>query len=186
VRALYIGRFQPVHQGHVDVVRTIDGAEDVTGLVIAVGSTQYDHTRKHPHAPWSMNPFTYAERREMLERALAGVPAKPLSVCGVPDYHDWPRWYRHIAEELPGFGVLYSADARERAFFAAKGKGVRDFPRLRAYHAGKIREWMAQGDPAWREAVPPAAVEVLDRIGAEDRVRALLDRDRAEVTSDGR
>jgi nicotinamide-nucleotide adenylyltransferase len=178
-RALYIGRFQIVHHGHLDVVRHIDAAPDIDEILIAVGSTQYDHSKKSPVAPWSFNPFAYEERREMLERSLAGVPAKPCSIHPVPDYHDYPKWYQHIVDHLPVFECLYTSDLREKDFFSEKGKEVRRFPRVRSFHAGSIRDALARGGE-YRSAVPDGALVVLDRIDAAERLRALYARDRAE------
>jgi nicotinamide-nucleotide adenylyltransferase len=178
-RALYIGRFQVFHLGHLDVLRTIDAAADIDETVVAVGSSQYDHEHRSPVAPWSVNPFTIAERREMIERSLAGELAKPWSLHAVPDYHDWARWYRHIEERLPPFACLYSADAEEHAFFAARGKQVRGFPRRFAFHAGSLRRRLAAGDRCAAE-LPEEARLVLERIGAAERLRALFARDAEE------
>ncbi len=39
-RALYIGRFQLFHKGHLDVIKFIDAATDIDEIVLAVGSLQ--------------------------------------------------------------------------------------------------------------------------------------------------
>lgn len=177
-RALYIGRFQTLHLGHTDVLSFITSAPDIDELLLVLGSTQYDHTNKSPVAPWSANPFTAAERQEMLGAALAELSLhKPVSVHEVPDYHDWERWYAHIVDHLPPFRVLYTADRHERDFFAAKGLAVRTFPRVRSFHAGAIRDMIATGQDGWREMVPQTTAVLLDRFGAGERLRELAQRD---------
>lgn len=184
-RALYIGRFQIVHWGHLDVIRYILSQDDIDELLLVLGSTQYDHTRKSPVAPWSANPLTAEERKEMLLSALAPggplpePPQKPVSLHEVPDYHDWERWFAHIVLHLPKFAVLYTADRQERDFFAGKGYAVRPFPRLRSFHAGAIRALVAARDEAWRAMVPPTTEAILDRIGAAARLQDLAARDEA-------
>jgi nicotinamide-nucleotide adenylyltransferase len=39
---LLIGRFQPFHKGHLQVVKTI--ARDCDDIIIGIGSAQYSHT----------------------------------------------------------------------------------------------------------------------------------------------
>ncbi|MBT3223168.1 MAG: adenylyltransferase/cytidyltransferase family protein [Proteobacteria bacterium] len=176
-RAIYIGRFQVFHLGHLDVLHTIDGANDVDEICLIIGSTQYDHRQKSPVATWEANPFTVEERVAMIEGSLKGQLTKPWSIHLVPDYHDWERWYQHIVDHLPAFQVLYSADRHEHAFFSAKGVETRRFPRRYSFHAGAVRFQLAVDDESWRKAVPQAAAEVLDRIGAGERMREMLKRD---------
>lgn len=175
-RAIYIGRFQVFHHGHLDVCRYIDAAPDIEGIGIVLGSTQYDHAHKSPVTPWAMNPFTAAERTAMIEAALAGQLTKPWAIHPVPDFHDWPRWHAEVVERASPFEVLYTADRDEAVFFHARGTEVRKFPRVRDFHAGAIRTWMATGEP-WRHAVPEAVADRLVAFDAPARMRELLRRD---------
>ena len=45
-RALFVGRFQPFHYGHLHAVRTI--LEEAEELVIVVGSAQMSHEPDNP------------------------------------------------------------------------------------------------------------------------------------------
>ena len=178
-RAIYIGRFQVFHRGHLDVCKFIDDAPDIDALGIVLGSTQYDVAHKSPVTPWSMNPFTAAERVAMIEAALAGQLTKPWAIYPVPDFHDWPVWHAAVVSAVPAFQVLYTADRDEAVFFGSRGTEVRRFPRVRDFHAGAIRLWLARDEP-WRHAVPDAVAELLVRFDAPARMRELLARD-AEV-----
>ncbi len=175
-RAIYIGRFQGFHLGHLDVCKFIDAAPDIDALGIVLGSTQYDRDHKSPVTPWALNPFTVAERTAMIEAALAGQLTKPWSIHPVPDFHDWPRWHAAVVASAPPFQVLYTADRDEAVFFRARGTEVRRFPRVRDFHAGAIRLWMAKGEP-WRHAVPEPVAELLVGIDAPARLRELFARD---------
>jgi nicotinamide-nucleotide adenylyltransferase len=63
VRGLFVGRFQPFHSGHEQLVESI--AAEVEELVIGIGSADASHTRR--------NPFTAGERLVMISRELPGV-----------------------------------------------------------------------------------------------------------------
>jgi nicotinamide-nucleotide adenylyltransferase len=181
-RALYIGRFQIFHVGHLDVVRHIAAAPDVDEILLAIGSPQYDHLHKSPVGPWAVNPFTLEERRAMIEQSLAGRVDKPVSLHAVTDCHpDHERWCREILA-LPEWHVLYTSDAGERRLFTALGQEVRDFPKRYAFHGGVVRGWIAQGEP-FKDAVLPEVAEILDRIDARARLSDLFDKDRRHHAS---
>ena len=54
--AVYIGRFQPYHNGHVKVIE--DGLKIADRVLVLVGSSNSPRTEK--------NPFTFEERKEIL------------------------------------------------------------------------------------------------------------------------
>jgi bifunctional NMN adenylyltransferase/nudix hydrolase len=60
-RAVLIGRFEPLHKGHLsNFIQALDIADEV---IILVGSSYQPRTPK--------NPFKFPERREILEQAIA-------------------------------------------------------------------------------------------------------------------
>jgi bifunctional NMN adenylyltransferase/nudix hydrolase len=70
--AVVIGRFQPFHSGHYQLMRN---ALDVADrLIIIVGSTNIPRTPK--------NPFTYSERVRMI---LGSVPPDKVDIYGIED-----------------------------------------------------------------------------------------------------
>ena len=177
-RALYIGRFQIFHNGHLDVIQSIAATPDVDAIVIALGSAQYDHEHKNPNTPWVVNPFTAAERIEMIQRALNGRIQKPWAIYPVPDFHNWDRWYAYILDNLPEFHYLYSSSPREKAYFLRMGKEVRAIPIRFPFNAGVIRLELAQGKDI-ANMVPQEVLAFLKRIDAAKRIRILLDRDQS-------
>ena len=60
-RGLLIGRMQPVHNGHIEVIK--ETLKEVDEIVIGIGSAQLSHTIK--------DPFTAGERVMMLTQALS-------------------------------------------------------------------------------------------------------------------
>jgi nicotinamide-nucleotide adenylyltransferase len=71
-RGLFVGRFQPFQNGHLQAVK--DALEEVDELIIVVGSAQYSHRLN--------DPFTAGERLTMIHAALeeAKVPASLLQI----------------------------------------------------------------------------------------------------------
>jgi len=166
-RALIVGRFQPFHAGHLAVVEHVIGQGYVP--LIAVGSAQA-HDTFH-------NPFTAHERKRMVEAALTRLPALglPIDVIPLEDLFDPPRWAAMALERLPSFALVFSNDHVTIEAFEGHGVKVRNIPhqqRVR-WQGSVIREQMANGDPAWREAVPDEVVHILDQLGAVKRLAEL-------------
>jgi len=60
MRGLMMGRFQPFHLGHLDLVKKI--LSECDEVVIAITSSQFNYLEK--------DPFTASERIEMIYQAL--------------------------------------------------------------------------------------------------------------------
>ena len=48
MRGLLVGRMQPVHEGHLEVIKRI--LEEVDEVIIGIGSAQLSHTLKDIHS----------------------------------------------------------------------------------------------------------------------------------------
>lgn len=60
---LLCGRFQPVHRGHINLIR--EALNHCDRLIIAIGSAQESGTKR--------NPFDYETRKELLRRSMRGL-----------------------------------------------------------------------------------------------------------------
>jgi nicotinamide-nucleotide adenylyltransferase len=161
---LIIGRFQPLHWGHVRVVEWVrtDGAE----VHIAIGSSQFEHTRE--------NPFTAAERRRMIEAADRALGLKVARVDEVPDIFDDERWVAHVEACCGKFDVVYSNNEWTAGLFTKAGYEVRPTPMFdrEHYEGAKLRESVrAHGLPSIADFVPEPVMAVLRELDAEKRVR---------------
>ena len=74
VRGILIGRMQPVHNGHIEVIKKT--LEEVDEIVIGIGSAQKSHELK--------DPFTAGERVVMLTQALIENNIDPGSYYIIP------------------------------------------------------------------------------------------------------
>lgn len=86
--AVLIGRFQPVHQGHLALVHA--ALAQARQVVVVVGSA---HQARSPK-----NPFTWQERAAMLRAALPEADRGRLAVLPVRDAYDEPTWARNVQQ----------------------------------------------------------------------------------------
>lgn len=165
MRALFVGRFQPLHWGHVKVVEWL--LTHYEEVVVAIGSADKALTQE--------NPFTPGERLEMFRRYF-GANCR-LLYCTVPDTNGsssyWGSYLRHWC---PQHHVVYSNNSWVAAALAYWGIEVRPHPHYGDYSATAIRQLMAEDNPKWADMVPPAVADYLREIGGPQRVAALLKR----------
>ncbi|MFA5571698.1 MAG: nicotinamide-nucleotide adenylyltransferase, partial [Candidatus Bathyarchaeia archaeon] len=92
-RGLYVGRFQPFHNGHLDAVKYV--LQNIDELIVVIGSAQYSHNNH--------NPFTAGERIVMIRQALleANVNLDKLWIVPVPDVHLHMLWVSAVEGYTP-------------------------------------------------------------------------------------
>ncbi len=167
-RALFIGRFQPLHRGHEEVIKWLLSRHEE--LVIAIGSANESFTPR--------NPFTVGERIEMLHSMLRELNLiDRVLYCAVPDTKgDSALWYAYVHAQCPSFDVAYTNDEFTRLCLEYGGVKVLNTPffNKEVYSGTRIRELMAAGDRSWQNLVATGVLPVLIRINAEDRVRRIM------------
>lgn len=165
-QAIMIGRFQPIHKGHVEVIKQI--LQEVDELVIGVGSSQEGHTLE--------NPFTAEERVRMIERALeeARIDRSRTQIVSIPDVHDDKLWVSHVAKLSPEFSAVYSGNPWVQRLFKEAGYEVRALPpfKRKEYQGMEIRDRMLKGEE-WEHLVPVAVLAVMREIKAAERLKEL-------------
>lgn len=172
-RGLFLGRFQPLHLGHLDVVRRL--ARQHAEVVVAIGSAQVSHTPS--------NPFTAGERLEMAFEAFRDAGLTNVMAIPLPDVGRNSVWVSHVKSYVPAFSALYTNNPLMTRLFKEAGIKVLPAPfhERDQYEGTRIRRTMIEGGD-WRALVPPAAARVID---ACDGVRRLKDIARAGVTVEG-
>lgn len=92
--AVFIGRFQPFHRSHLDVV--LKGLEIADEVVILIGSSTAARSFK--------NPFTYAERLDMILESLTIDQQRRVKIRGIRDYYynmeTWIASVQGVVDEL--------------------------------------------------------------------------------------
>jgi len=170
-RAAMVGRFQPVHKGHVKAM--LDILAEFDELVIVLGSAQLSHELD--------NPFTVGERMVMLRLALshAGVEPGRYWIVPVPDAPMHSVWVPMVLAYCPSFDVVYSNEPLTRRLFLEAGFEVRPIPffKRELYSATEIRRRMLRGEP-WEDLVPAPVVEYIKAIRGVERLRDLARTDK--------
>ena len=164
-RALFIGRFQPLHKGHMSAIHWI--LERHEEVVVVIGS---------PNKPISYtNPFTVGERIEMLRMALSEKELAKVILITIPDINNDSLWPSHVLSYSPKISTIYSNNDHVNKLFGKYGIKVEKTPIFsREQHEGTgIREMMAEGDNDWKKRVPLKIVKYLEEIGDEKRLRKL-------------
>lgn len=158
------GRFQPVHEQHLDLFRIALAGHD--HLVVAVtnpdtGARHEEATSGHRHTS-AANPFTYFERVRLLTAALGGAGLTDRATVVPFDLTRPHLWPEYVPVEARQFVRAYSAWEKDKAARLAGGGyavTVLDGDPAGKLDATGIRALLGTGD--WTGAVPPATVAVL-------------------------
>ena len=135
--AVYVGRFQPFHNGHLALLQRALALAPL--CVVVIGSANQARTPK--------NPFTWAERAEMIGQALEPNDRARVRVRPVRDHSDQARGVAAVRTGVAGL-------------VATEGKR----PRRRVVLVGHFKDATSEylrGFPGW-------AVESVARVAAAD------------------
>ena len=168
LRALVVGRFQPIHLGHIRLLRAIRPRFE--SFVLGIGSAQYSHTLE--------NPFTAGERVEMAVESLLEEGFTGFYVVPIEDINEHGRWVAHVESLVPRFSTAVTNNPLTARLFEERGYDVVRTPLYdrKKYSGTVIRRRILAGRP-WRHLVPGAAARVIDEIGGVGRIRELAVRD---------
>ncbi len=160
--SLVIGRFQPLHKGHMEVLKQC--AAESEHLIVAIGSAQCSHDPG--------NPFTAGERYKMISDSLKDEGITSFSIVPVEDLNRYSVWVAHVVSMVPPFGRVYSNNPMTRRLFMEAGYDVRKSPLYnRSLYSGtEVRRRIVSGEE-WRPLVPQAVADVIDSIDGVGRLR---------------
>lgn len=163
--SLFIGRFQPFHNGHLSAVKWI--AKRSSRVLVVIGSAQSSFEPK--------NPFSAAERKKMVQKqlAFAGLGRK-CRVLTLTDVNDNAKWVAHVDSHVPRYDVAYSNNPLVVRLMRRAGKTVRAVPffKKRKYEGKRIRAIMKAGKK-WQDRVPSKVRLVLEKLGGEERIKRI-------------
>ncbi|PJC53891.1 MAG: hypothetical protein CO029_00355 [Candidatus Magasanikbacteria bacterium CG_4_9_14_0_2_um_filter_41_10] len=148
-KALYIGRFQPFHLGHVYALGQIVEPE----ITIGIGSSQYSRTDN--------NPYTYEERKRMLE----SIPfEKKMEILPIPDIHDEEQWVEHVIRITGPVGIVYTGNAWVKELFEKNGYNVKDIMIKNPYSGTTIRQHIKEQSDEWKSMVPTEVLPIVKEL----------------------
>ncbi len=171
------GRFQLLHLGHLKYILAAKARCDF--LYIGITSPKGPFTEEQA-ARWGArpkdNPFTYDERKDMIEAALteAGVAENEYAIIPFPsDYQDIPEYLTGATFFL----TIYDDLGHEKqTTLQSRGFNVDVLMTLtkeeRGESGGTIRAKLRKDDPSWEQAVPTSVVRYIETHGLRARLKS--------------
>jgi nicotinamide-nucleotide adenylyltransferase len=163
-RILVLGRFQPPHVGHLDVMEAASKRADE--VIVVVGSAQASYTTE--------NPFTAGERVEMLRAALHARGVGNAFVVPIVDLNRHAEWVAYVEGLVPPFHEVVSNNPLTHELFRRAGYKVTKarLLRRRDLSGTNLRARLSAGKPI-DGLVDPAVLRILKRLRAGRRLARL-------------
>ncbi len=159
---LFVGRFQPFHRGHLLV---IEGMSKMCGkTIVAIASAKQDRD----------NPFTFEERRDMIQRALQAVDIIPrcdVAFVEIPDYATDAEWVNQLMERAGPFDTVWTGNEAVKKCFDGKSVEVKWIKEVPGISATEVRTRMREGGD-WKSLVPQEVASSIAAIDGVSRVKA--------------
>jgi nicotinamide-nucleotide adenylyltransferase len=153
--ALFIGRFQPFHNGHLYSLRKC--LELADSVIIGVGSSQESGTED--------NPWNYMVRKQMVCEVVRtlGIENRITRIFSCPDYPSDKRWVSEVLKRAGEFDVVVSnnvwtLNALKDAGYATVETGLFNRDELEGV---KIRAMMRKGDTYWQKRIPEVVLHLI-------------------------
>lgn len=169
---LFITRAQPwLHAGQIDGIRQAI-AQWIKKIIIWVWSANKEFT--------SENPFTYDERRRMIELSAKELLQDiEIEILPVPDLWDNEKWKNYIFNNAPKFKYIISGNARVQEVFKDTDKEIIPLE-IRMFVKGSTIRWniATRNIPELEKVLPKSVVEYLSEIRAFQRLREIFNAER--------
>jgi len=158
--ALFIGRFQPFHNGHLYVLKKALGLAEK--VIIGIGSSNIQNEK---------NPWNFETRKKMIQSIIKhqDLQNKIQAVWAIPDVFDNDKWGNMIVESLYSEGVLGS-----EIVVVGNNDWTNNIMRMKGLLVVEpglfkrnelegllIRQLMGKHDMTWKNKVPISVVKCL-------------------------
>lgn len=167
-RVLYIGKFQPFHNGHRHVVEKLRDRHDE--LIVAIGGAGKSHQLK--------NPYTAGERIQMIYNTID--VNNSIFIISVPDINSNKVWPSHVEKYSPEFDTIYTNNPLVTELFNEFGKEVNNLDMIdREKLSGtNVRQKIINNNSEWEELVPETVKNYLYEINGLNRIQTISKNDK--------
>ncbi|MDR3290673.1 MAG: nicotinamide-nucleotide adenylyltransferase [Methanobrevibacter sp.] len=163
-RGILIGRMQPLHNGHIQVIK--DALKEVDELIIGIGSAQISHTIE--------NPFTAGERILMIKKTLTehGIKGDKHYIIPITDIMNNSVWVSHVEMLTPYFNKVFSGNSLVQRLFTEAGYKINEHIQFnrKILSGTKIRNLIIN-DGKWEDLVSKSTVEIIRKINGVERLK---------------
>ena len=165
-RIVYIGKFQPFHKGHKQVIKEL--SEEYDEVVIVIGGAEKSFDTKYV--------FTAGERVEMIQQTVG---QKADYIIPVPDINNNAVWTQHINQYTPEYNYICSNNPLVLRLYKNTTKQIRtiNMKNRDKLSGTKIRNKMLNNQK-WRDLVPDETVKIIEKYNGIDRIRELSNKDK--------
>ena len=164
---LFIGRFQPLHHGHIYVIK--ETLKKYKIIKIGIGSSQLSHTIN--------DPFTKEERKEFINAAFEkrGISPNRYEIYYIPDIFNAKKWVDHVISIVGEFNSVVSNSDWVRELFLKKGIKVEKKITIfkKKYNGVNIRKLIIQENKKWKSLVPKEVAELIQEYNGINRIKSL-------------
>ncbi len=154
MNGLFIGRFQPFHNGHLMIIE--NALKKVDTLNIVIGSTQHSRTEK--------NPLTAEERETLIKTTLAKKNITRYKIYHIPDINDDEGYVKHVIAHTGPVDLVFTGDNQlNKDLFLRAGYPVRSCERMNGWIATEIRKRIRNDQP-YEDLTPYPLPEKIEQI----------------------
>ena len=140
-KGIFVGRLQPLHNGHVQQIRSMIDEYGSSNSLIVIGSIQEHGTEK--------NPFPYRLRYRWVSTLFPMV-----NLLGMPDFVNddtgWLNYLQDLMRLLWGDGkitpVVHVGDGNDAAIYQQMGLATKILQRDGSISGTKVRKLLSVGD----------------------------------------
>ncbi|HEY6535963.1 MAG TPA: nicotinamide-nucleotide adenylyltransferase [Candidatus Nitrosocosmicus sp.] len=167
-RGLFVGRFQPLHKGHINSIKyCLDKVEE---LIVVIGSSDKSFESK--------NPFTAGERIEIIREAISSEINKEtlqkIFIIPVPDIGIHRLWTYNMEILVPKYNIVFTNDQFTSLLFRERGIQI-DHPELierEILSATEVRSRIIN-NKNWKELVSITTVNIIEEIKGIERIKTI-------------
>ncbi len=161
---LFIGRFQPLHKGHIEMIKAL--ARKLDKVIIGIGSSNKSDTPE--------NPFNADEREMMLELSLEKTNLK-FEIVRIPDVNNYALWFDVVIDVCPKFDVVFSNNEIVKKLAEKKGYKVESLPASQYISSSTIRDMLVNNEDCTKY-LTQETLHVLSQIKGIDRLKRIYNK----------